>query len=112
MEATNGKKFTEMRIGKSEIVLNNVESFTIIDPQTGKVLFDGNKPSFNINENTIETLFVNEVETNRVVSPIGKDLLVQSDAGLSLVNLKIFHSKSRQYKMGSIFAGWNRGHFS
>lgn len=57
----------------------------IVDPDTGKVIFDANNPVFNLNDDNFETLSVSEIETNRVASPIGKDLLIQSDAGLSLV---------------------------
>ena len=33
---------------------------------------------------TLESLVASEIETNRIVSPIDKDLLIQSDSGLDL----------------------------
>lgn len=75
-----------MHISHSGISLNNVDSFIVLDPDTGKVIFDANSPVFSLDDNTIETLSVREIETNRVVSPVDKDLFIQSDAGLSLVS--------------------------
>ena len=46
--------------------------------------FDAESADFVLNE-SFESLAVSEMETNRIVSPIDKDLLIQSDAGLDLV---------------------------
>ena len=51
---------------------------------TGKVIFDAASPEFELSD-SFESLSVGEMETNRIVSPIDKDLLIQSDAGLDLV---------------------------
>ena len=75
-----------MHVTRSGISFNSVDFFVILDLDTGNVIFDANIPIFSLNDNTIETLTVGEIETNRVVSPIDKDLLIQSDVGLSLVS--------------------------
>ena len=46
--------------------------------------FDAESADFVLNE-SFESLAVSEMETNRIVSPIDKDLLIQSDARLDLV---------------------------
>ena len=37
-----------------------------------------------MDSHTLESLVASEIETNRIVSPINKDLLIQSDSGLDL----------------------------
>jgi beta-sarcoglycan len=74
-----------MRVGPSGVSLRNVDAFVVVDPDTGRVLFDADSPSFHLDDNAIDSLSAAEIETNRIASPVGKDLHVLSEAGLSLV---------------------------
>ena len=46
--------------------------------------FDAFAPQLSLDRHTLEYLIATEIETNRIVSPIDKDLLIQSDSGLDL----------------------------
>ena len=46
--------------------------------------FDAFAPQLSLDSHTLESLIASEIETNRIVSPIDKDLLIQSDSGLDL----------------------------
>jgi len=81
----DSSKVPQMQISPSGILLKNVDSFIIIDPETGDVIFDANSPVFSLEGNTIDTLSVDEIETNRIISPIDENLTIQSDSKLSLV---------------------------
>ena len=56
----------------------------MIDPSTGEIYFDAFAPQLSLDSHTLESLIASEIETNRIVSPIDKDLLIQSDSGLDL----------------------------
>ncbi len=73
----------QLRISPHEISFNNVDNFKVIDPATGLVYFDAFAPEFTMTD-PVESLAASEVETNNLVSPIGKDLLIKSDSGLDL----------------------------
>ena len=55
-----------------------------MDPITGELYFDAFSPQISLDSHTLESLIANEIETNRIVSPIHKDLHIQSDSGLDL----------------------------
>ena len=74
----------QLRISPQEINLINVDSFRILDPESGQVYFDAFAPEFHM-EDPIESLAASEIETNRLVSPLNKDLFIKSDSGLDLM---------------------------
>ena len=74
----------QLRVSPQEISLINVDSFRILDPETGQVYFDAFAPEFHM-EDPIESLAASEIETNRLVSPLNKDLFIKSDSGLDLM---------------------------
>ena len=74
----------QLRITPDEIAFENTENFKIVDPVTGEVYFDAFAPELSLDRHQLDTLIATEIETNRIVSPIDKDLLIQSDSGLDL----------------------------
>ncbi len=73
----------QLRISPHGISLNNIDNFKAIDPATGLVYFDAFAPEFTMTD-PVESLTASEVETNQLVSPINKDLLIKSDSSLDL----------------------------
>ena len=66
----------------------NVDSFRILDPESGQVYFDAFAPEFKMKD-PVESLAASEIETNRLVSPLNKDLFIKSDSGLGMYGFKI-----------------------
>ena len=46
--------------------------------------FDAFSPQVSLDSHQLESLTASEIETNKIVSPIDRDLLIQSDSGLDL----------------------------
>ena len=66
----------------------NVDSFRILDPESGQVYFDAFAPEFKMKD-PVESLAASEIETNRLVSPLNKDLFIKSDSGLGKYGFKL-----------------------
>ena len=80
----NDNKKPGLRVSPNEIQFENINSFKVRDPSTGELYFDAFAPQLSLDSHTLESLIASEIETNRIVSPIDKDLLIQSDSGLDL----------------------------
>ena len=78
------KKKPGLRVSPNEIKFENINNFKVRDPSTGELYFDAFAPQLSLDSHTLESLIASEIETNRIVSPIDKDLLIQSDSGLDL----------------------------
>ena len=83
-EDFSDEKKPGLRISPNEIKFENINSFKVRDPSTGELYFDAFAPQLSLDSHTLESLIASEIETNRIVSPIGEDLLIQSDSGLDL----------------------------
>ena len=88
----------QLRVSPHEITLANVDSFRIIDPATGQIYFDAFAPEFNMKDH-IESLAASEIETNRLVSPINKDLFIKSDSSLDLMGSEGVQVESKSLHM-------------
>lgn len=88
----------QLRISPHEISLSNVESFRVVDPETGRIYFDAFAPEFDISD-PIDSLAASEVETNRLVSPLNRDLLIKSDAKLSLTGAEGIQAEAKHIKL-------------
>lgn len=88
----------QLRVSPHEITLANVDNFRIFDPDTGKVFFDANAPEFEIKD-PMESLSASEVETNRLVSPLHKDLFIKSDSGLDLLGAEGIQVEAKTLKL-------------
>ena len=75
----------EMRISATDgVSFTNAENFRLVDPKTGLVHFDINHPEISVESPDLEELECEELETNRIVSPLGEDLRVKSDSSLDV----------------------------
>lgn len=83
-EDFSDEKKPGLRISPNEIKFENINSFKVRDPSTGELYFDAFAPQLSLDSHTLESLIASEIETNRIVSPIDEDLLIQSDSGLDL----------------------------
>ena len=84
----------QIRVSPHEISLSNIDSFQVMDPESGQIYFDAFAPQFDITD-PIESLQAREVETNRLVSPINEDLFIKSDAKLNLVGAEGIEAEAK-----------------
>lgn len=74
----------ELRITPEEVLLQNVDEFLLVHPKTGEIFFDMNSPDLTLS-GPIEHLEAEEVLVDKIVSPLGHDILLRSDATLNLL---------------------------
>jgi len=83
LQAGKTAKSPRLTLSPDSIRLENVHDLSLLDPQTGKVIFSTSDPELDL-PTGLRILETEEAEVERVSSPVGEDMMVRSDRELSI----------------------------
>lgn len=83
LQAGKNAKSPRLTLSPDSIKLENVHDLSLLNPQTGEVIFSTSDPELDLPKG-LRVLETEEAEVERVSAPVGEDMLVRSDRELSI----------------------------
>jgi len=83
LQAGKAAKSPRLTLSPDSIKLENVHDLSLLDPQTGEVIFSTSDPELDL-PTGLRILETEEAEVEKISSPVGDDMMVRSDRELSI----------------------------
>lgn len=83
LQAGMSAKSPRLTLSPDSIRLENVHDLSLLDPQSGEVIFSTSDPELELPAG-LRVLETEEAEVGRISSPVGEDMMVRSDRELSI----------------------------
>lgn len=100
LQAGKITKSPRLTLSPDSIRLENVHDLSLLDPQTGEVIFSTSDPELDL-PTGLRVLETEEAEVRRVSSPVGEDMLVRSDRELSIRGAEGIEMEGRKIDLTS-----------
>lgn len=91
----NNQPSTKMKFSNNGIIFTGVENVDIIDPHTREKIFQTAFTTLNIGKDT-KKLISNSIATSKLISPIDKDLNIQSNGKIQIQGTEGLHVQTSE----------------